>query len=330
MTIGWGIVGLGNIAARMAKAVEAAQGAELIAVCSRDHAKAKTFARQHGAANAYTVYEEMLRDPAVQAVYVSSPNALHASQTVAALQAGKHVLVEKPMALTVAEAEQMAATARSNGRLLGVGFHLRRHPVHAEMRRLLAAGEVGEPIFASAVWGSYTPDYPRDRWQMDPNLAGAGSIMGIGVHLLDLLCWLLGREVEQVAAFADGPSERYPVEFLTAGLLRFRGGAVAEFTSSRRLPNSPNSIVVYCEGGRLEGQSTLGMDPAGRLAIVRGAETLIKHLPLRDLYVEEVEAFCHAAEKGEPFSASGEDGVRSVALTNAVLAAAREGRAVNP
>ena len=264
MTVGWGIVGLGTIATRMATAIAGAQEAKLAAVCSRDPAKAQAFAQQHGGAHAYGAYEEMLRDPGVQAVYVASPNALHAGQTIAALHAGKHVLVEKPMALTVAEAEAMVATAKASGRLLGVGFHLRQHPVHAEMRRLMRAGEVGEPIFAAAVWGSYSPDYPRDRWQMDPKLAGAGSIMGIGVHVIDLLSWLIGREVEQVTAFTDGPSERYPVEFLTTALLRYRGDAVAEFTSSRRLPNSAHTVVVYCEGARLEGLSTLGMEGAGQ------------------------------------------------------------------
>lgn len=328
MAVKWGILGLGNIAARMATAIGGAENATLVAACSRDAGKAAEFARWHGAARSYSTYEEMLLDPSVAAVYLSTPNALHASQTISALEAGKHVLVEKPMALTVEDAERMVETARRKGLALGVGFHLRHHPVHVEIRRLLESGELGEVIAANAIWGYYSPNFPRDRWQMNPEMAGAGSIMGIGVHLIDLLHWLIGRKVTQVTAFTDGPSEQYPVEFVTSALLRFEGAALAGFTSSRRLPNSSNSIAVYCNRGRVEGQSTLGMDPAGQLCLVRGNETTIRQLPLRDLYTQEVEAFCRAIDQGTEFHASGEDGVRSVALTVAILDSARTCRAV--
>jgi predicted dehydrogenase len=278
----------------------------------------------------YGSYEELAADPAVEAVYVATPTAFHAEQTILCLEAGKHVLVEKPMAMNVEEAERMVATARERGLLLGVGFHLRHHPVHVELARLLRSGEAGEPVLAQGVWGSYVPDFPRDSWAMDPKLAGAGSMIGVGVHVLDLLCWFVGRQPVEVAALDDGASDAWPVEFLTAASIRFEGDVFAQLVSSRRLPNGANSVTVHAGEARLEARSTLAMDPQGELAVTRGGDTQTTAEPLSDLYALEVQAFSRAVADGGEFRASGEDGLLVVALTQAVAESARTGRAVRP
>jgi len=332
MRVGWGIVGLGGIARLMAMAVQQAENATLAAVCSRDPAKAADFSTRHGAAAQYHSYEAMLADPRVAVVYIATPNALHAPQALAALDAGKHVLVEKPMALTVGDAEMMVTRARAAHRVLGVGFHLRHHPVHREIKRLGDNGDLGNLVFATSLWGSYGPGLAqqRERWQMQPDLAGAGSIMGIGVHEIDLLRWLLGQEVVEVTAMTDGPNDQYPVEFLTAATLRFSDGAIGQFVSSRRLPNGANGVSVYGTERRVDGEETLGMTPSGQLRIIHGTETRITRVPLRDAYLTEAEEFSRAVQTGGPFEASGEDGARSVAITVAILEAARAGRFVQP
>jgi 1,5-anhydro-D-fructose reductase (1,5-anhydro-D-mannitol-forming) len=163
---------------------------------------------------------------------------------------------------------------------------------------------------------------------MNPALAGAGSIMGLGVHLIDLLGWLVGREVLEVTALTDGPNERFPVEFLTAAVLRFDGGALAQITCSRRLPNGANSVTVYATGGRLDGLATLSMDPSGHFTLTSGDTTIVRRPALRDLYALEVEAFSRALQGEADSGASATDGVQSVAITSAVLESARTGRAV--
>jgi 1,5-anhydro-D-fructose reductase (1,5-anhydro-D-mannitol-forming) len=322
------MVGLGSIAGRVAPAIALAEDAELLAVCSRDPEKAAQFARSHGAVRSYSSYDAFLGDPELEAVYIATPNVLHPSQTLVALYAGKHVLVEKPMALTVKEAQQMVEVASRLDRRLGVGFHLRHHPVHRELRRSLAAGEVEEIAYLQALWGSDSIQFPRHLWQMDPRMAGSGSIMGLGVHLIDLLRWLAGREIVEVTAFADGPTDQFPVEFLTMSLLRFDNGLLGQFTSSRRLPNGANSVTVYGTDGRYDGQATLSVETTGQLCLTRGCETTVKQLPLRNAFALEIEAFCRAIREGVAFEASGEDGVRSVDVTVAVLESARSGRAV--
>jgi 1,5-anhydro-D-fructose reductase (1,5-anhydro-D-mannitol-forming) len=184
----------------------------------------------------------------------------------------------------------------------------------------------------AALWGSNSVALAqqRDRWQMKPEMAGAGSLVGFGVHEIDLLAWLLGEEVVEVAAMTDGPSDQYPVEFLAAGTLRFASGALAQFASSRRLPNGRHGVSVYGSDGRLDGEDTLSMTPSGELRIASGAETRTVRVPLRDAYQAEVEAFSRAVEHGEPFEASGEDGARVVAVLAALLESAATGRFVQP
>ena len=131
------------------------------------------------------------------------------------------------MALSLLDARQMAADRRSHARLLGVGFHLRHHPVHLELVRRLRSGQAGRPLVVDALWGAGGADIPRDVWQMDPELAGLGSLGGLGVHLVDLLLWIADDDVVEVVAMDDGTWEGHPVEFLTSALLRFAEAASA-------------------------------------------------------------------------------------------------------
>ncbi len=242
MTVGFALIGLGNIAERVATSLEAAEGARIVAVRSRDLGKARSFAARHGDVTAYAELADVLADPAVDAVYLSTPNALHAEQAIAALVAGKHVLVEKPMALSAGDARAMVTAAREDGLVLGVGFHLRFHPAHVEMRQMIAAGRIGTPTYAEGLFGSVANIQPG-QWQIDPALAGHGSLTGLGVHVADLLPWLIGAPIAEVAALSDGPGDDRPVEALTTAVVRFEGGAQGVLTSSRRLPNARNAVA---------------------------------------------------------------------------------------
>lgn len=327
MSIGWGIIGLGGIAGRMAAALQAADGAELVAVCSRDRTKAEEACANFGG-RPYDDYSAMLADPALELVYIATPTHLHAAQAIAAAEAGKHALCEKPMALSVRDAEAMALAAERAGVRLGVGFHLRVHPVHLAMRELIGTEEIGAPVLAQGMWAFYSADWSRDSWKMDPERAGSGSIAGVGVHVLDLVRWLVGREIVNVRALSDGFSGEYPVEFLTASLLDFGDGVFGEAISSRRLRNSDDGVTVYCEHARLRGLGTMTTEPIGSLEIVRDGGGEVREVDIRDLYTLEAEACSAAVRNGTEFPATALDGVRSVELVAAVLESARRGTSV--
>jgi predicted dehydrogenase len=221
----------------------------------------------------------------------------------------------------------MVASSLKRGLVLGVGFHLRFHPVHVEMRRLIAEGRIGTPTYAEGLFGSVANIQPG-QWQVDPALAGHGSLTGLGVHLMDLVPWLLGARIAEVAAISDGPGKERPVETLTTAVVRFQDGAQGVLTSSRRLPNARNAVRVYGSEVLLEGEGTVAVDPAGVLRATSSGETRVHELPLEDHYRLELESFARAVASGEPFGAPGEDGVRSVAVTSAIAEAAATGRTV--
>ena len=161
------------------------------------------------------------------------PNSLHAEHTIAAAQAGKHVLVEKPMAVSVSQAQEMVGACRRAGVTLGVAFQLRTHPAHQEMRKLVQDGVLGVIPMAQAQWGTRAVRGQLEvrartglsSWWEAPELIGhASTMMGTGVHAIDLLHYILGEPVTEVAAISDGQTAAKPLEQAAALCLRFQGG----------------------------------------------------------------------------------------------------------
>ena len=291
MTIGWGIVSTGRHPdTKMAPAITAADGASLAAVVSRDIGRAEAFAQKHGSASAYDDLDAMLRDPAVDVAYIASPNALHAEQTIRAAQAGKHVLVEKPMALSVDDAQRMIDACDAAGVRLGIGFHLRAHEGHQRLRTLVADGALGRVAFAHADWcrgvrGQEAPP-PREglqAWWDDPSLIGAGAFMATGVHCADLLRYVLDDDVAEVSAVSDATPDK-PLEELLALTLRFKSGAIATVLTGRRTPDyERNDVIVYGTLGRAGLQASVEMTQGGALAVRTDAPDGGRDLPTAPL-----------------------------------------------
>jgi len=202
MTVRWGIIGAGDIARKQtAPAIRDANGAELLAVHRQSMDAAQAFADEFGAAKAYDDVDALLADPDVDAVYISTPVYLHASQTIAAARAGKHVLVEKPMAMSSAECRQMIDACATHGVELMVCYYQRFNARHQKVRELVSAGDIGRVITATASMTTQNP--PRaGAWRHDPALGGGGVVMDMGVHCFDTLRFILG-EVKSVTALVD-------------------------------------------------------------------------------------------------------------------------------
>jgi 1,5-anhydro-D-fructose reductase (1,5-anhydro-D-mannitol-forming) len=339
VTLGWAIISTGQHAdSKIAPAIAATPDAELVAVCSRDGQRAEAFAQKHGAKAAYDSVDTLLRDARVEAVFVCSPNALHASHTLQAARAGRHVLTEKPMTTTLHDAVDMVRGCRESGVKLGVGFHLRQHPGAIEARRLLVQGALGTVALAQGQWGFGVRGQvlpPRRtglrQWWDDPELmGGASTMMGTGVHVVDLLRFLLGQEVVEVAAISDGQRPHQPLEQLLAMALRFEGGPIATVCCGRRLPDSRNDLTIYGSHGRISGLAMLGEGRQGTLEVVSETVNKIAVYPpdLLANYVGELQDFSRAVVEGREPAATGLDGLRVVQVTLAMIASAREGRTV--
>ncbi len=340
MTVRWALIGAGrHPQLRIAPAFALSPSSELVGVWSQTHANAQALAQRHGVPRAYATLAELWQDPAVDAVFIATPNRLHADHTLAAAAAGKHVLVEKPMATAAAAARAMVAACAAAGVRLGVAFHLRHHPAHQAARRLIRSGEIGDIVYAGGQYGLFAftpPAIPNSAWKSDPALMGdAGSLMGMGVHVIDILVDLLGRRVVEVTALMEETSPARPLEMLTVATLRFDGGALATLVSSARFPYSRNDLVLYGTRGRIVCAETVNMPPTGHLEITTpeppagaGHTTRTFHYAPWDNFANELEAFSRAVESGADFAPSGAEGVHSVEVSDAIIAAARSGRTV--
>jgi len=328
MALGWGIVGTGNhVTNWMAPALSRAADTKLAAICSRELTRAQAVAERFGFARAYDSYEQFLRDETVEVVYICTPNALHADQAIRAAKAGKHVLVEKPMALTRTEGEAMIEACEVAGVRLGVGFHLRHHPAQRDARELIQSGQLGKAFLFDACW--VVASARRTGWWEDPQMVGAYVLMARGVHLMDLIYYLSGREPESVTMMSDGQRPDRPLEETAVATLRLGEDILATLAASRHAAGTQNSFSVYGTGGSLQCLGTIGPHPTGILRWVTAASTTETSYNAKDPYQEEIEAFNRAVRQGAVPSASGLDGLRVVRITEAALESARTGRAIS-
>ena len=339
MSIGWAIISASGYAdTRAAPAINQAQGAELVAVCSRDQDRGEAFAQKHGAKTAYTSVEDVLGDSRVDAVYITSPNHLHAPYTTMAASAGKHVLVEKPLAVDVTEGVKMVQVCRDQGIKLGVGFPLRHHPGHIEAQRLVANGTLGTIALAQAQLGRGTRGevWPepraglRDWWTHPEMVGGAFVMMGLGVHCIDSLHFLLGQRVIEIAAITDGHTAERPLEDLATMCLRFDQGTIGMMCCGFRLPEFQNDVTIYGSDAKvvLSNASWPRLQGELRVSSETGNTTVAYELDEVILVTWKIEDFQRAIEEDRDPSASGVDGLKVVQVTAGMVESAKTGRTV--
>lgn len=339
MAIGWGLISLGRHGdIKIAPAMNQAAETCFVAAYSRDLATAEAFAEKHGADSAYDSLDGILSDSNVDAVFIASPNFMHAEHTIAAARAGKHVLVEKPMATGVSDALDMVTECDKRGVKLGVGFHLRFHPGHIKAKELLDLQALGAVSLVQGQWclgqrGVVNPPARtgRSQWWGDPQMiGGASTLMGTGVHVIDILQHMTGQYIAEVAALTDGQTEESPLEQAASIAIRFEDGTMGSITVGRRVPESENDAMIYGSHGRIALRGTLWEACTGSLEV--DTETIQTSESYDDglqaLYKLQIEAFNRAVQSDEEFRASGVDGLRVVEVTSAIIESAATGRAV--
>jgi predicted dehydrogenase len=241
--IGWGILATGKIAHTFARDLAVVPGARLAAVGSRRLESARAFAEQHAAAAAYGSYEELVADPAVDVVYIATPHALHLDNARLALEAGKHVLCEKPLTLDAAEAEEMVRLAKTHDRFLMEAMWSACHPVLRALRERLWAGELGTPRHLHAELGFRVEAGASDR-MVDPAL-GASALLDMGVYPLTFAHLMLGPAAE-LHATADLSDAGIDLDVAIAG--RYPGGALATMTASMSSWSSRRAAIATDRG----------------------------------------------------------------------------------
>ena len=327
----WGIIGAATIARQyMIRAIRAQPDGEVAAIMSRSPERAKAFAREHGIRGHYSQVDDILADPAVDAVYICTTNERHKEETLAAARAGKHVLCEKPLALSLDDARDMVAACESAGVVMGTNHHLRNAATHRTLRSLVADGTIGQPLAARVFHAVMLPANLRT-WRIKDASTGAGVILDITVHDTDTLRFILQDEVTEVSALmAQTGLGEGAIEDAVMGVMQFSGGVMAQFHDAFTVAHAGTGLEVHGTEGSLFAREVMTQEPVGQIHLRRGAHTEPVALCAEpeDLYTHAVRKF-HQAMRGEGSpAATGVDGVRSLAVGIAVLESAREGRRV--
>jgi predicted dehydrogenase len=320
----WGIVSTADIARKkVIPGMRRAPNAEIVAIASRDPGAAQAAAVELGIPRAHGSYQALLADADVDAVYIPLPNHLHAEWTIAAARAGKHVLCEKPLALSADVAQGMVDACRDAGVLFMEAFMYRLHPSWVAVRDLVASGRIGR-LRAVDSWFSYHND---DRANIrNIEAAGGGALYDIGCYSVNLSRMLFGGEPDDVR----GTVVRDPglgVDVVTTGVLRF-GDGLATFTCSTR--TEPDQRVdIYGDRGRIRVEIPFNIPPtrSTRVFVIAGGEppvapaTETLTFEPADPYGVEVEAFGAAVLAGRPVPTPPEDAVANLRVIERLFAA---------
>jgi predicted dehydrogenase len=291
--LNWLVLGIGDIARRrVLPAILAEPRSNLYALLTRDPSKAERYPD----ALAFTDLAEALRDPAIDAVYVALPVAMHAEATIASLRAGKHVLCEKPVGLDYAQAESMATAARESGRLLGIAYYRRLYPKLIRTRQLIAEGAIGKPVLVEANCHSWLESAHRG-WLEDPALAGGGPLYDTGSHRIDACNFLLGRPLRATGLLSDA-LHQLAVEDSATTLIEYAGGvhAVVDVRWNSRIQRDQFRVVG------VEGEIILDPlnGPALRLRDSDGKMTEEQLPPHANVHYPAVENLVNAVLDGTP------------------------------
>ena len=329
------IIGAGLQCRRRAPVIQAWDDAELVAITGEhmDHAQAMT--SQFGG-EAGTSWEQTVARDDIDAVVVCTPPDLHAPISIAAMRAGKHVLCEKPMTRTVAEAEEMIAVAEETGRILKCGFNHRYHPAIKQARTLAVEGFLGKPLLARCRYGICGRPGYEDEWRADPARSAGGQFLEQGIHAIDLFRWFLGELVEVGCMTSQHYFKDMPMDDGGMAVFRSAGGATASLHTTLVQWKNLFSFEVFGEDGYVNVEG-LGAS-YGNETLITGKrdfdapfQDTVTHFRGGDIsWREEWREFVDAIEGGKPLeNGTGEDGLFAMNIALAAYEAERQGRVLS-
>ncbi len=326
--IGFALCGLGGLSTnQIAPALAKTRHARLAGVITGSPAKGEAWAAEHGIPTGnvyhYDGMHEMAGNPDIDVVYVVTPNALHHRHTLAAARAGKHVLIEKPMAVSVTECEEMIGVGRQEGVKLAVAYRLQFEPHHLECMRLAREKEFGDTRVIEAGLAFRIGD--PDQWRLKAELAGGGALMDVGIYALQACRYLTGEEPVQLSAVETktDPVKFSQVDETIAWQMTFPSGAIATCTTSYNV-SGINRFRVYGETG------WFGMEPAFSYGGLRGQRS--DDRPLRfeeaDHFASEMDDFSLCILEGRESKVAGEEGLRDLRVIERIYESIRLGQSV--
>jgi 1,5-anhydro-D-fructose reductase (1,5-anhydro-D-mannitol-forming) len=325
----WALVGASTIATdSMINALRSVDGGDISWVVSGSDVRGQAYAVANKIPTATTSLDEMLGDPAVQAVYISSTNDKHCAQTLACIAAGKHVICEKPLALLVEDAETMVRAAASAGVVFATNHHLRCSGSHRAMRDIITAGRIGQVLSVRVHHAVHLPPHLQG-WRINDASAGGGVIPDITVHDADCVRFLLGEDPVSVVAQSCVSGMGAGVEDSVMSVWAMPSGAMVMAHESFTHPFAGSGLEVHGTIGSIFARGVMTQQPLGEIELVTATGRELVPYSDHNLYVEAVRRFSDAvAGQGQP-AADGRDGVKSLAVALAVREAATSGTRIH-
>lgn len=343
----WGVIGCGGIAARrtIPEFVAMARNAEIVAVMDIDAGRAEQVASQFGVPF-HCQEERTLLDRDLDAVYIATPQNVHCRQVVQAAAAGKHILCEKPMAISLQEADEMDRACRRAGVKFMLGFCMHNNVYNQKARQLVQSGAIGRVVMGRAQLTCWYPPI-ANAWRQDASISHGGALIDMGTHCLDILEWILGAKIVEITGFQDLLVQKYPtrIEDTSTILVRFSNGVHGIVDNYFNLPDAAAQNVLELHGtkGSILARGTIGQDPTGSMfSILQPQETGYHANQIRNIEVERQEyhlegiglygqmisnfSQCILQDEEPPIGLA--DGRHNVAVTLAAYKAVRERRVV--
>ena len=331
--LGWAIVGLGSYAInQVIPGFADARGSKMTAFVSGNPQKARDLGARYGVERLYDYgnYDSIAADPTIDCVYIVLPVGLHAEYSIRALEAGKHVLCEKPMASTSAECEAMIAAARANDRQLGVGYRVHFEPHNREALRRIRAGEIGAMRYIQCDHGfNASLDYPPHKWRLEKALGGGGSMYDVGIYGINTSLMMLEEEPVEVSAAYAYPKDDPRFAEVEGGIewrMAMAGGTTVSGSSSYSY--SPYVSRQHYLGA----DASIEMQPAttyddNNIVMAGGGQ------PRREIgagnpmsqFAAQIDGFSEAARANRPHLTPGEMGLRDIRLIEAMYRSADAG-----
>ncbi len=335
----WGVIGAGGIARRRTiPGILLSENAELISVMEVNMTLANEIKEQFNAKKAFDNIDDLLADKEIDAVYIASPVIYHKEQAIKAANARKHILLEKPICLTVKEGIEVINYCQLKNVKLATGFMMRFHAYHQKMKQLVQEGKIGNIVSARAQLTCWYPDMPGN-WRQSYNTSGGGALMDMGVHCLDLIQYITGYKSKRVAGLTNTLTFDYEVEDSGAFLVELENGAICHVESNFNIPDDAAKcrLEFYGTKGSLLAEGTISQIETGSLEVTFSddtkeydatqdrSENRTRHIDVEfgNMYAKEIDSFSLSILKDTKVEVPATDGIQIQRVIEAAYASSK-------
>ena len=325
MKIKWGVIGCGGIADRRTiPGMMLADNAELIAVMEINMELAEKIRAKYNAKRAYDSVDALLADPEIDAVYIASPVNYHKDQAIAAARAKKHILIEKPICMTVEDGEEVLRICKEEGVKIATGLMMRYHAYHQVMKQFVDEGKLGQLTSIRGQFTCWYPDIPG-AWRQIKSESGGGALVDLGVHAIDLIQYIAGSKAKVVAGMSDTKVFNYEVDDQASTLMELENGAYAYVDVNFNIPDAAAicRLEFYGTRGSMRAEGTLSQVEGGTLTVLlsdeagydaqqnrNDVEPVEVNVEFGNMYTKEIESFGRSILDGQEIQVPAEDAIQ--------------------